>query len=93
MREAGATAAQELAFTLADAIAYVEAAVARGLDVDDFAGRLSFFFAAWSELFEEVAKFRVARRMWATIMQRALRRIERRARWCAGSTSRPPARA
>ncbi len=69
MREAGATAAQELAFTLADAIAYVDAAVARGLDVDDFAGRLSFFFAAWSELFEEVAKFRVARRMWATIMK------------------------
>jgi methylmalonyl-CoA mutase, N-terminal domain len=69
MREAGATAAQELAFTLADGIAYVEAAVARGLDVDDFAGRLSFFFAAWSELFEEVAKFRVARRMWATIMK------------------------
>ncbi len=69
MREAGATAAQELAFTLADGIAYVEAAVARGLDVDDFAGRLSFFFAAWSELFEEVAKFRVARRMWATIMR------------------------
>jgi methylmalonyl-CoA mutase N-terminal domain/subunit len=68
MREAGATAAQELAFTLADAVAYVEAAVERGLDVDDFAGRLSFFFAAWSELFEEVAKFRVARRMWATIM-------------------------
>jgi len=69
MREAGATAAQELAFTLADAIAYVDAAVARGLDVDDFAGRLSFFFAAWSELFEEVAKFRTARRMWATIMK------------------------
>jgi methylmalonyl-CoA mutase N-terminal domain/subunit len=69
MREAGATAAQELAFTLADAIAYVEGAVERGLDVDDFAGRLSFFFAAWSELFEEVAKFRVARRMWATIMK------------------------
>ena len=69
MREAGATAAQELAFTLADAIAYVEAAVARGLDVDAFAGRLSFFFAAWSELFEEVAKFRAARRMWATIMK------------------------
>jgi methylmalonyl-CoA mutase, N-terminal domain len=69
MREAGATAAQELAFTLADAMAYVEAAVERGLDVDDFAGRLSFFFAAWSELFEEVAKFRVARRMWATIMR------------------------
>jgi methylmalonyl-CoA mutase N-terminal domain/subunit len=69
MREAGATAAQELAFTLADAIAYVEAAVARGLDVDDFAGRLSFFFAAWSELFEEVAKFRAARRMWARIVR------------------------
>jgi methylmalonyl-CoA mutase N-terminal domain/subunit len=68
MREAGATAAQELAFTLADGIAYVEAARARGLDVDTFAGRLSFFFAAWSELFEEVAKFRAARRMWARIM-------------------------
>ncbi len=69
MREAGATAAQELAFTLADAIAYVEGAVARGLDVDAFAGRLSFFFGAWSELFEEVAKFRAARRMWARIMR------------------------
>jgi methylmalonyl-CoA mutase N-terminal domain/subunit len=69
MREAGATAAQELAFTLADAIAYVEAAIARGLDVDRFAGRLSFFFAAWSELFEEVAKFRAARRMWARLMR------------------------
>jgi methylmalonyl-CoA mutase N-terminal domain/subunit len=69
MREAGATAAQELAFTLADAIAYCEAAVARGLDIDEFAGRLSFFFAAWSELFEEVAKFRAARRMWATIVK------------------------
>jgi len=69
MREAGASAAQELAFTLADGIAYVEAAVARGLDVDEFGGRLSFFFAAWSELFEEVAKFRVARRMWARIMR------------------------
>jgi methylmalonyl-CoA mutase N-terminal domain/subunit len=69
MREAGATAAQELAFTLADGIAYVQAAVDRGLDVDDFAGRLSFFFAAWSELFEEVAKFRVARRMWAHIVK------------------------
>jgi len=67
MREAGATAAQELAFTLADGIAYVEAALARGLDIDDFAPRLSFFFAAWSELFEEVAKFRAARRMWARI--------------------------
>jgi methylmalonyl-CoA mutase N-terminal domain/subunit len=68
MREAGATAAQELAFTLADAIAYCEAAVARGLAIDEFAPRLSFFFAAWSELFEEVAKFRAARRMWARIV-------------------------
>jgi methylmalonyl-CoA mutase N-terminal domain/subunit len=69
MREAGATAVQELAFTLADAIAYCDAAVERGLDIDDFAGRLSFFFASWSELFEEVAKFRAARRMWATIVR------------------------
>ena len=69
MREAGATAAQELAFTLADAIAYCDAAVARGLAIDEFAPRLSFFFAAWSELFEEVAKFRAARRMWARIIQ------------------------
>ncbi len=69
MREAGATAAQELAFTLADAIAYVESALARGLAIDDFAPRLSFFFAAWSELFEEVAKFRAARRMWAKIVR------------------------
>jgi methylmalonyl-CoA mutase N-terminal domain/subunit len=69
MREAGATAAQELAFTLADGIAYVEAALGRGLAIDDFAPRLSFFFAAWSELFEEVAKFRAARRMWARIVK------------------------
>ncbi len=69
MREAGATAAQELAFTLADAIAYCEAAVARGLHIDEFAPRLSFFFAAWSELFEEVAKFRAARRLWSRIVQ------------------------
>src|SRR5690242_10290475 len=69
MREAGATAAQELAFTLADAIAYCDAAVGRGLAIDDVAPRLSFFFAAWSELFEEVAKFRAARRMWARIVR------------------------
>jgi methylmalonyl-CoA mutase N-terminal domain/subunit len=69
MREAGATAAQELAFTLANAMAYMEAAMARGLDVDAFATRLSFFFGAWSELFEEVAKFRAARRMWARIVR------------------------
>ncbi len=82
MREAGATAAQELAFTLADGIAYVEAAVARGLDVDDFAGRLSFFFAAWSELFEEVAKFRAARRMWATIMRERFGATSARSMMC-----------
>ena len=69
MREAGATAVQELAFTFANAIAYVQAAVDVGLDVDDFAGRLSFFFVAQNNLFEEVAKFRAARRMWAKIMR------------------------
>jgi methylmalonyl-CoA mutase N-terminal domain/subunit len=68
IREAGATAAQELAFTLADGIAYVESCVARGLDVDDFAPRLSFFFDVHNDFFEEIAKFRAARRMWARIM-------------------------
>jgi methylmalonyl-CoA mutase N-terminal domain/subunit len=68
MREAGATAVQEVAFTLADGIAYVEAARAAGLDVDEFGPRLSFFFACHMNLFEEVAKFRAARRMWARIM-------------------------
>ena len=70
MREAGATAVQELAFTFADAIAYVQAAVDAGLDVDSFASRLSFFFVAQSDLLEEVAKFRAARRMWAGIMRK-----------------------
>jgi methylmalonyl-CoA mutase N-terminal domain/subunit len=65
IREAGSTAAQELAFTLADGFAYVEAALARGLDVDDFAPRLSFFFNAHIDFFEEVAKYRAARRIWA----------------------------
>jgi methylmalonyl-CoA mutase N-terminal domain/subunit len=69
IREAGSTASQELAFTLADGIAYVQAAIDAGLDVDQFAGRLSFFFAAHNNLFEEVAKFRAARRLWATIMK------------------------
>ena len=69
MAEAGATAAQELAFTFSNAIAYVQAAVDAGLDVDRFAPRLSFFFVAQSHLFEEVAKFRAARRMWAKIMR------------------------
>ena len=65
IREAGSTAAQELAFTLADGFAYVEAAMARGLAVDDFAPRLSFFFNAHIDFFEEIAKFRAARRIWA----------------------------
>lgn len=69
VREAGATAVQEVAFTLANARAYVRAALGRGLSVDEFAPRLSFFFACHSNLFEEVAKFRVARRMWARIMR------------------------
>jgi methylmalonyl-CoA mutase, N-terminal domain len=65
IREAGSTAAQELAFTLADGFAYVEAALSRGLDVDDFAPRLSFFFNAHIDFFEEIAKYRAARRIWA----------------------------
>ncbi len=69
IREAGSTAAQEVGFTLADGIAYVEAAINSGLDVDDFAGRLSFFFNSHNDLFEEVAKFRAARRLWAKIMK------------------------
>jgi methylmalonyl-CoA mutase N-terminal domain/subunit len=69
MREAGATAAQEIAFTLANGIAYVQAALDAGLDIEEFAPRLSFFFACHMNFFEEVAKFRAARRLWARIMQ------------------------
>jgi methylmalonyl-CoA mutase, N-terminal domain len=69
IREAGSTAAQEIAFTLADGIAYVEAALKAGLEVDEFAGRLSFFFNVHNNFLEEVAKFRAARRMWARIMK------------------------
>jgi methylmalonyl-CoA mutase N-terminal domain/subunit len=69
IREAGSTAVQEVAFTLADGIQYVDAAVKAGLDVDAFAGRLSFFFNAHNDLLEEVAKFRAARRLWARIMK------------------------
>ncbi|MBU5425511.1 methylmalonyl-CoA mutase family protein [Tissierella pigra] len=69
IREAGSTASQEVAFTLADGIAYVEAAIKAGLDVDDFAPRLSFFFNAHNDLLEEVAKYRAARRLWAKIMK------------------------
>jgi methylmalonyl-CoA mutase N-terminal domain/subunit len=69
MREAGATAVQELAFTFANALEYVRRAVAAGLDVNAFAPRLSFFFASFTDLFEEVAKFRAARRLWARLMR------------------------
>jgi len=69
IREAGATATQEIAFTLANGIAYVEAAIERGLTLDDFASRLSFFFAAHNNFLEEIAKFRAARRLWAKIMR------------------------
>jgi methylmalonyl-CoA mutase N-terminal domain/subunit len=69
IREAGATAAQEVAFTLSNAIAYVEAALEAGLDIDEFAPRLSFFFAAHSDVFEESAKFRTARKLWAEIVK------------------------
>lgn len=69
IREAGATAIQEIAFTLANGIAYVDAAIKEGLDVDDFAPRLSFFFNAHNDILEEIAKFRAVRRMWARIMK------------------------
>jgi methylmalonyl-CoA mutase N-terminal domain/subunit len=69
IREAGSTASQEVGFTLADGIAYVEAAINAGLDVDNFAGQLSFFFNSQNDLLEEVAKFRAARRLWAKIMK------------------------
>ncbi|MCC7416333.1 MAG: methylmalonyl-CoA mutase [Acidobacteria bacterium] len=69
IREAGATAAQEVAFTFANAVAYVQAAIAAGLDVDAFARRISFFFSAHNDLLEEIAKFRAARRLWARIMR------------------------
>lgn len=69
IREAGSTASQEIAFTIADGIAYVEAAIAAGLNVDDFAGRLSFFWNAHNNVLEEVAKFRASRRVWSKIMK------------------------
>ena len=74
MREAGCTAIQEVAFTFANAIAYVEAALKAGLEFDEFAPRLSFFYACFTNLVEEVAKFRAARRMWAHLCRAALRR-------------------
>ncbi|MBI4728991.1 MAG: methylmalonyl-CoA mutase, partial [Acidobacteria bacterium] len=80
IREAGATAAQELAFTLADGFAYVELGLARGLDVNAFAGQLSFFFDAHIDFFEEVAKFRAARRIWARWMRHRYAATHPRAR-------------
>jgi len=81
IREAGSTAVQELAFTLADGIAYVEGGLERGLDVDSFAPRLSFFFNSHLDFFEEIAKFRAARRMWARIMEERFGAKDPRSLW------------
>lgn len=81
IREAGSTAVQELAFTLADGIAYTQAAVERGLAVDDFAPRFSFFFNSHLDFFEEIAKFRAARRMWAKIMRERFKAKNPRSWW------------
>ncbi|HEY6007125.1 MAG TPA: methylmalonyl-CoA mutase family protein [Geobacteraceae bacterium] len=81
IREAGSTAQQELAFTLADGLAYVEAAVARGLDVDVIAPQLSFFFDAHMDFFEEIAKFRAARRMWARFMKERFKARDPKSLW------------
>jgi len=81
IREAGSTAVQELAFTLADGIAYTQAAMDRGLKVDDFAPRFSFFFNSHLDFFEEIAKFRAARRMWAKIMRERFKAKDQRSWW------------
>jgi len=81
IREAGSNAVQELAFTLADGIAYVETTLERGLKVDDFANRLSFFFASHNDIFEEIAKFRAARRLWAKIMKERFKAKNPRSMW------------
>jgi methylmalonyl-CoA mutase N-terminal domain/subunit len=81
IREAGATALQELAFTIYDGIAYVESTLKRGLKVDDFAHRLSFFFASHNDFFEEIAKFRAARRLWAKIMKERFHAKNPRSMW------------
>jgi len=81
IREAGATALQELAFTLADGMTYVERAVERGLDVDAFAPRLSFFFNAHNDFFEEIAKYRAARRIWAKVMKDRFGAKKKRSMW------------
>jgi methylmalonyl-CoA mutase N-terminal domain/subunit len=81
IREAGSNAVQELAFTLADGITYVQETLDRGLKVDEFAPRLSFFFACHNDLFEEVAKFRAARKIWARIMKERFRARDSRSMW------------
>jgi methylmalonyl-CoA mutase N-terminal domain/subunit len=81
IREAGSTAVQELAFTIADGMAYVEAALERGLDVDEFAPRLSFFFNSHSDFFEEIAKFRASRRIWWKLMTQRYRARQERSTW------------
>lgn len=81
IREAGSTAVQELAFTLADGIAYTQASIDRGLDVDDFAPRFSFFFNSHLDFFEEVAKYRAARRMWGKIMKERFKAKDPRSWW------------
>jgi methylmalonyl-CoA mutase, N-terminal domain len=81
IREAGSTAVQELAFTIADGMAYTEAALARGLRVDDFAPRLSFFFNAHNDFFEEIAKYRAARRVWYKLMAERYRAENERSTW------------
>jgi len=81
IREAGSTAAQELAFTLADGRAYVEASLARGLEIDDFAPRISFFFNAHNDFFEEIAKYRAARRIWARLMRETYGAKKERSWW------------
>jgi methylmalonyl-CoA mutase, N-terminal domain len=81
IREAGSTAIQELAFTIADGMAYVEAALARGMRVDDFAPRLSFFFNSHSDFFEEIAKFRAARRIWYKLMTERYQAENERSTW------------
>jgi methylmalonyl-CoA mutase N-terminal domain/subunit len=80
MREAGATAAQEVAFTIANAVAYVEAVHARGLDLDEFLPRLSFFFSSDRDFLEEIAKFRAARRLWASVIERRFGSVKARSK-------------
>jgi methylmalonyl-CoA mutase N-terminal domain/subunit len=81
IREAGSNAIQELAFTLYDGIAYVESALERGLKIDEFAHRLSFFFASHNDIFEEIAKFRAARRIWARVMKERFKAKTSRSMW------------